>query len=207
MKVVRTPLDGVVIIEPQVFSDQRGFFFEAYHRGKLAEQGFTESFVQDNHSLSRAGIVRGLHAQRLRPQGKLVRAIEGEVFDVAVDLRLGSATYRHWYGARLSAENCLQLYIPPGYAHGFSVLTERAQVLYKCTDLYSREDEFALRWNDPSLVECATPGQGKARAKGIDWQLGSVQPILSGRDAEAPLLDTLEPLLAESPAYRKATGR
>ena len=213
MKVIETPLEGVVVLEPNVFRDDRGFFLETYNQGKLTEQGFIETFVQDNHSLSTRGTLRGIHAQRLEPQGKLVRATEGEIFDIAVDLRLDSPTYRHWYGLRLNAENFLQLFIPPGFGHGFSVLSDRAQVQYKCTALYNASDEISIRWDDPSLVECSktvadkqaqteqegTRGQETSR---VNWRLGDLAPVLSDRDARAPLLEEVEFQLQEAPAYR-----
>ena len=196
MKVIKTPLAGVVVIEPKVFRDDRGYFLETYNQEKLSDQEFTPIFVQDNHSLSQRGTVRGLHAQRLQPQGKLVRAVEGTIFDVAIDLRQDSPTYRHWWGTKLSEENFLQLYIPPGFAHGFSVLSERAQVQYKCTALYNASDEISLRWDEAKLINAETGEQ-----TGVDWQLGLTEPVLSQRDAEAPLLEEIEPKLLNVPAY------
>jgi len=199
-----------LVIEPKVFRDQRGFFLETFHQRKLAEQGFSPTFVQDNHSLSTRATLRGLHAQRLEPQGKLVRTTEGEIFDVAVDLRLDSPTYRRWYGVRLSAENFRQLYIPPGFAHGFSVLSACAQVQYKCTTFYNAADEISVRWSDPSLFPARAPNSKQDKdsesdpAGGIDWHLGGRAPSLSERDAKAPLLAEIEPLLRDSPAYRRS---
>lgn len=193
MKVIETALDGVLVIEPKVFRDDRGFFLETYNAGRLAEQGFEERFVQDNHSLSSRDTLRGLHAQRHSPQGKLVRVTEGSVFDVAVDLRLDSPTYRHWLGVELTAGNFLQLWIPPGFAHGFVVTSEVAQVQYKCTALYDPDDEITVRWDDDSLG---------SDGGGIDWPLDGRDPVLSPRDAVAPLLSEIEDRLREAPAYR-----
>lgn len=184
-------VEGVVVLEPRVFRDDRGFFLETHNQGKLDELGFRPRFVQDNHSRSKQGTLRGLHAQLHRPQGKLVRVTTGSVFDVAVDLRVDSPTYRQWHGVELSAENFLQLYIPEGFAHGFYVISEVADVQYKCTDLYDAEDEITLRWNDESL------GRG-----GIDWPTGEIEPIISARDADAPSLDEIEPHLETAAAYR-----
>lgn len=194
----------MVLLEPNVFRDDRGFFLETYNQGKLAEQGFAETFVQDNHSLSSRGTLRGIHAQRLEPQGKLVRATEGEIFDIAVDLRVDSPTFRHWHGVRLSAENFLQLFIPPGFGHGFSVLSERAQVQYKCTALYDGSDEIGILWNDPTLVSCSLEDSSdrKNHHPGVDWQLEDQDPILSERDAQALPLDDILSQLNSAPAYR-----
>jgi dTDP-4-dehydrorhamnose 3,5-epimerase len=167
------------LVEPDVFRDARGFFLETFHARKYREGGIPYHFVQDNHSRSLRGTLRGLHAQRLRPQGKLVRAIRGEIFDVAVDIRKGSPTFGKWMGATLSAENFLQIFVPPGFAHGFCVLSEMAEVEYKCTDFYDGADEIGLLWN----------------SAGIDWPLND--PLLSAKDAALPRLDelgkTLEP--------------
>ncbi|MFM8395068.1 MAG: dTDP-4-dehydrorhamnose 3,5-epimerase [Acidobacteriota bacterium] len=173
-----TPLPGVVLIEPRVHSDERGFFLETYHRDRYAQGGVGLTFVQDNHSRSVSGTLRGLHAQIERPQGKLIRVIEGEIFDLALDIRRGSPTFTHWYGVRLSAGNFRQLYIPPGFAHGFYVLDGPAQVEYKCTDFYDAASEIAIQWNDPAL--------------GIEWPiLPGTAPILSPRDAAAPPINQL----------------
>lgn len=165
-------LAGVVLVEPDVFRDERGFFLETYHQEKYRDGGLPETFVQDNHSFSAHGVLRGLHAQLRRPQGKLVRAILGEIFDVAVDIRPESPTFGRWVGATLSGENLHQLYIPPGYAHGFCVLSETAHVQYKCTELYDRNDEIGIVWNDPEI--------------GIEWPLKD--PLLNPKDREAPRL-------------------
>jgi dTDP-4-dehydrorhamnose 3,5-epimerase len=173
MKFIATDLPGVTLIEPDVYRDARGFFLETWHQQKYAEAGIAGPFVQDNHSHSTRGTLRGLHAQRRRPQGKLVRAVAGEMFDVAVDIRPGSPTFARWVGFVLSGENFRQLWIPPGFAHGFCVLSERVHVEYKCTDFYDGGDELALAWNDPRI--------------GIDWPIRD--PVLSPKDAAAPRLD------------------
>jgi dTDP-4-dehydrorhamnose 3,5-epimerase len=173
-----TPLErlpDVILVEPDVHRDDRGFFLETYHQEKFAEGGITATFVQDNHSFSIKNTLRGLHAQLRRPQGKLVRAVSGEVFDVAVDIRRSSPTFGRWDGAVLSGENFRQLYIPPGFAHGFCVRSDTAHVLYKCTDLYDRDDEIGIVWNDPDV--------------GIDWRVS--EPLLSPRDAGLPRLAAL----------------
>ncbi len=173
MQLVSTLLPGVLLLEPRVFGDERGFFFESFNQRAFDEVvGEHVDFVQDNHSKSRRGVLRGLHYQ-LPPkaQGKLVRVVEGEVFDVAVDLRRASATYGHWAGALLSAANKRQMWIPPGFAHGFVTLSETAEFLYKTTDYYAPEHERCIRWNDPALA--------------IDWGYGQ-EPQLSAKDAAAP---------------------
>lgn len=182
MKFTHTELPGVVLVEPDVHRDARGFFLESFHAEKYAEGGITEAFVQDNHSSSKRGTLRGIHAQLRRSQGKLVRVIEGEVFDVAVDIRRGSPHFGEWVGYRLSAENFLQLYLPPGFGHAFCVLSERAQFEYKCTNFYDPESEISIAWNDPEI--------------GILWPFDS--PILSPKDANAP---TLQEMLERLPRY------
>ena len=149
--VTKTHIDGLVVIEPKVFGDNRGYFMETYNQNDMAEAGLNMVFVQDNQSMSTKGVLRGLHFQKKYPQGKLVRAIKGRVFDVAVDLREGSETYGKWYGVELSDENKKQFYIPEGFAHGFLVLSDTAEFCYKCTDFYHPEDEGGLAWNDPSI--------------------------------------------------------
>jgi len=174
IQVTSMPLDGVKLIEPKVFGDSRGFFFESFNAREFAQQvqdGVT--FVQDNHSRSAKGVLRGLHYQIAHAQGKLVRVTEGEVFDVAVDLRRSSPTFGKWEGITLSAENHRQLWIPPGFAHGFVVLSESAQFLYKTTDYWYPEFERCLLWNDPSV--------------GIEWPIG-FEPILAAKDAAGRLL-------------------
>lgn len=178
MKITPTSLPDVLIFEPQVHGDHRGFFMETWRRATFEEQGLPADFVQDNQSRSARGILRGLHYQVNRPQGKLVRCIEGEIFDVAVDLRRSSPTFGQWAGVLLTAENRLQLWVPPGFAHGFYVTSESAQIVYKCTEYYSPADDRSLFWNDESI--------------GIDWPLGDVEPTLSDKDARAPLLRNAE---------------
>jgi len=185
------PLDipGVLVVEPDVHQDDRGFFLETYHRDKYRQGGLDATFVQDNHSRSGRGSLRGLHAQRTHPQGKLVRAVRGRIFDVAVDIRRGSPTFAHWCGEELSDENFHQLWIPPGFAHGFCVLSEVAEVEYKCTELYLPEDEISITWNDPRI--------------GVDWPLQG-EPLLSGRDAAAP---SLEDWIDRLPVFPDAAAR
>jgi len=150
--VIPTALPGVVVIQPRVFPDERGFFFESYHAERYTEAGLPTQFVQDNHSSSLPGTIRGLHYQLLRPQGKLVRVIRGLVFDVAVDIRRGSPTFGRWVGVELSADNKRQLYIPPGFAHGFCVPQEPSEVEYKCTDFYRADDQRGVRWDDATIA-------------------------------------------------------
>ncbi len=170
MKFTPTEIPDVVIVEPRVFAEERGFFMETWQSEKFAAGGLDLSFVQDNHSKSRQGVLRGLHYQVKHTQGKLVRAIAGEVFDVAVDLRRSSPHFGKWVGVTLSAENKRQLWVPPGFAHGFYVTSETAEFLYKCTDFYAPEHERSIRWDDAEL--------------GIDWPLvGGRAPLLSGKDA------------------------
>ncbi len=175
MKIESTPLPGVRIVEPLVHRDERGFFLEVFHAGKFEALGLEVTFVQDNHSASCRGTLRGLHLQTVEPQGKLVRCVEGEIFDVAVDVRLGSPTFGHWHGVRLSADDFRQLWIPPDFAHGFCVMSERAQVEYKCTTLYRPEADLSIAWNDPEI--------------GVAWPIA--EPLLSAKDARAPRLSEL----------------
>lgn len=172
MKVTRTKLDGALIIEPDVFGDNRGFFVETFQQARYQEVGIDLPFVQDNYSRSSKGVLRGLHFQRTKPQGKLVRVVRGEVFDVAVDLRRSSSTYGKWEGVVLSEENMRQFYVPPGFAHGFVVLSSIADFEYKCTDYYDPNDEGCVIWNDSAI--------------GIDWPISS--PVLSEKDLAAPNL-------------------
>lgn len=176
MNVTMTAIPGVLIIEPNVFGDARGFFLETFQDQRYREAGIKESFVQDNQSRSAHGVLRGLHFQKQHPQGKLVHVTRGEVFDVAVDLRKDSPAFGRWVGIRLSEDNHTQFYVPPGCAHGFCVLSDIADFHYKCTDYYHPEDEGCLIWNDPDI--------------GIDWPLQ--QPTLSGKDAEAPAFKDLD---------------
>jgi dTDP-4-dehydrorhamnose 3,5-epimerase len=175
MRFVATELPGVIVIEPVVHRDARGFFLEAYHGPRFRENGIALPFVQDNHSLSRRGTLRGLHGQQPKPQGKLVRVIEGEIWDVAVDVRVGSPRFGQHVSALLSAENFRLIYVPPGVIHGFCVLSEVAQVEYKCTEVYDATSDFAVRWNDPELA--------------VPWPIA--EPMLSEKDARAPLLRDL----------------
>jgi dTDP-4-dehydrorhamnose 3,5-epimerase len=167
MKVTATSLPDVFVLESPIFRDDRGFFLESYHREKMAKLGIGESFVQDNLSYSKKNVVRGLHYQIPHPQGKLIRVVGGEIFDVVVDLRRTSSTFGRWFGVLLSEDNCRMLWIPSGFAHGFSVISDGAHVLYKTTDWYHPESERTIRWNDSDL--------------NIDWRL-SGQPIISAKD-------------------------
>ncbi len=175
MKVVPTDLPGVLVVEPTVFRDPRGFFFETYHAERYAAAGIDATFVQDNHSSSERGTLRGLHAQEKFPQCKLVRVIEGTIWDVAVDIRVGSPTFGRHVSVVLSADEHRQVFVPTGFAHGFCVLSDRAQVEYKCTDYYHPEDELRILWNDPEL--------------GIPWPIEA--PILSAKDQGALRLQAL----------------
>ena len=174
MKRIDTELAGVCIIEPKVFGDHRGYFFENYNQRAFAAIGITTAFVQDNQSGSTRGVLRGLHYQLRQPQAKLVRVIRGEVFDVAVDIRLGSPTFGRWTATILSGGNRRMLFIPAGFAHGFAVLSEDAEFIYKCSDFYAPEHERGISWDDPAI--------------GIDWPLGAQSPVLSAKDkAYGPL--------------------
>jgi dTDP-4-dehydrorhamnose 3,5-epimerase len=175
MNILPTRLPGVLIIEPEVYRDERGWFLETYHADKYQDGGIPLSFVQDNCSSSVRGTLRGLHAQMSRPQGKLVRVIKGEIFDVAVDIRRGSPTFASWESVSLTAENFKQIYIPPGFAHGFCVLSDVAEVEYKCTDVYAPGDEITIAWNDAQI--------------GIQWPNHS--PILSPKDTAGQSLQVL----------------
>jgi dTDP-4-dehydrorhamnose 3,5-epimerase len=179
MKIIPTCLPEVILIEPQVFGDERGFFMETYQAQKFAEAGLPTTFVQDNHSRSRQGTLRGLHYQIRQTQGKLMRVTIGEVFDVAVDIRRSSPTFGQWVGTVLSAQNKQQLWVPPGFAHGFYVSSEWAEVLYKTTDFYAPEWERTILWNDPDL--------------GIVWPLnGGLPPVLSAKDTQGKPLREAE---------------
>ena len=182
MRVVPTELPEILIVEPHVIPDGRGFFLETYHADRYREHGISASFVQDNHSRSVARTLRGLHLQLRHTQGKLIRVIEGEIFDVAVDVRRGSPTFGRWVGVTLSAGNFKQCYVPPGFAHGFCVVSPIAQVEYKCTDRYDKASEIGIAWNDPAL--------------GITWPVAD--PILSPRDSRHPRLADVP----ELPPYR-----
>ena len=177
-KKISTPIEGLYIIEPRAFQDERGFFMESYNKKDFAEIGLAMEFVQDNHSRSKKGVLRGLHFQDKHPQGKLVRVTCGEVFDVAVDVRKNSPTFGKWYGVILSEENKRMFYIPEGFAHGFLVLSEEVDFLYKCTDYYYPNEDCGIIWNDPDL--------------GIDWPLDRINPILSEKDKNRPELKNVE---------------
>lgn len=183
MRFLGTELPGVILVEPDVFTDVRGLFLETYHREKYADGGIPDPFVQDNLSRSIQGTLRGLHYQLQEPQGKLVMVVEGAIFDVAADIRRGSPTFGRWLGIELSAQNKRQLYIPPGFAHGFCVLSEAAAVTYKCTRFYEPKDERGIVWDDPSL--------------GIRWPVA--EPLLSAKDRGYKSLGEME---GELPRYR-----
>jgi dTDP-4-dehydrorhamnose 3,5-epimerase len=179
-------IPGVFLLEPDVFRDARGVFFESYNRRAFSELGVSEEFVQDNHSTSVRGTLRGLHYQLAHPQAKLCRVVLGEVLDVAVDIRRGSPSFGQWTSTLLSAENRRLVYLPPGFAHGFLVLSERAEFLYKCSDFYYADDQYGIAWNDPQLA--------------INWPL-TTPLLLSPRDSQNPLLADLDP--AQLPGYRE----
>jgi dTDP-4-dehydrorhamnose 3,5-epimerase len=177
----KNKIPDVLVIEPVIHRDERGFFLESWHQERLATQGFSQQFVQDNHSRSVRGTLRGLHYQMEHPQGKLVRVVYGEVYEIAVDLRRSSPTFGKWVHEELTADNHRQVWIPPGFAHGFYVLSDRADLLYKCTTYYAPAHDRTIRWDDPDLA--------------IDWPLlDGRTPILSAKDASAPLL-------REAPTY------
>lgn len=182
MKVIQTDLSGVLVLEPKVFKDDRGFFLESYRSELYATHGIKASFVQDNHSRSAQGTLRGLHAQLRRPQSKLVRVVSGEIFDVVVDIRKGSPTFKRWIGVTLSADNFKQIWVPAGFAHGFYTLSSVADVEYKVTDYYDPGGELHLRWDDPEI--------------GVQWPAG--ERILSGKDVNGK---SLKELLPELPVY------
>jgi dTDP-4-dehydrorhamnose 3,5-epimerase len=175
LRSVKTRLPGVLIIEPNVFEDNRGFLLETYHHRKYAEAGIGIPFVQDNHSHSRKGTLRGLHYQLRHPQDRLVYVVTGEIFDVAVDIRHGSSTFGHWAGVTLSQENKRQIFLPKGFAHGFCVLSETADVIYKCSDFYTPGDDLGIYWADPDI--------------GIEWPVKD--PVLSEKDTRNPRLKEL----------------
>ena len=182
MKVEKCKLDGVLLVTPQVFGDDRGFFMETYNQAKAQQLGLPANFVQDNHSKSTKGVLRGLHYQSPQWQGKLVRTVQGEIFDVAVDIRDGSPTFGEWVGYLLNDQNKQQLYVPEGFAHGFVVTSDTAEVVYKCTSLYAPEQEGSLLWNDPEI--------------GIDWPIE--EPILSAKDEVGMRLQQLPALTVDS---------
>ena len=177
MKYIKTDIPGVLLVEPKVFKDSRGFFMETFHQKKYAEVGIDHAFIQDNYSHSTQGTLRGLHYQLKHPQGKLIYVITGEIFDVAVDIRQGSPTFGQWVGQYISDQNKRQIFIPEGFAHGFCVISETADVLYKTTDLYNTDDEYGVLWSDPDI--------------GIDWPVEV--PIVSDKDKQySRLKDALE---------------
>ncbi|HEX2721342.1 MAG TPA: dTDP-4-dehydrorhamnose 3,5-epimerase [Gemmatimonadaceae bacterium] len=182
MKLTQTPLAGVLLVEPRVFRDERGFFLETYNLRELEGTGIPSQFVQDNHSRSTKGVLRGLHYQLTMPQGKFVHVARGRIFDVAVDIRTGSPSFGRWFGAELSDENLRSLWIPPGFAHGFCVLSDVADVIYKCTTLYDAHDDRGVVWNDPTI--------------GIEWPVSD--PLVSGKDLRLERLSERRPDL---PAY------
>ena len=178
MNIIKTALDGVIIIEPEIFRDSRGFFMETYNQDRYKEAGIAGIFVQDNLSYLVKGALRGLHFQIKRPQGKLVQVVTGEIFDVAVDIRQGSSTFGKWVGVYLSEKNKRQLFIPEGFAHGFCVISETAHFLYKCSDFYFQHDEGGIVWSDPDI--------------GIDWPVKD--PIVSEKDKQLPRLSGIKGL-------------
>ena len=187
MNVIQLEIPGALLIEPKRFGDPRGLFVETFHERRYADAGIVERFVQDNYSRSVRGTLRGLHFQEPHAQGKLVMVVEGSVYDVIVDVRRGSPTFGRWRGLELSSENCRQVYVPPGCAHGFCVISEQAGFLYKCTDFYSPQDERGIIWNDPALA--------------IAWPVSA--PILSAKDRA---YRTLAVMQAELPHYRAPVG-
>lgn len=185
IKAYESKLNGVWVIEPVLYGDSRGYFYESFNKNSLqAETGLDLNFVQDNHSKSLKNVLRGLHYQLLKPQGKLIRVVEGEIFDVAVDIRIGSPNFGSWFGINLSAENRKQLWVPPDFAHGFLVVSEKAQVLYKTTDFYDPELERVISWNDKTI--------------GIEWPLNNYNPILSNKDTNSSKFPKLD-----LPYYKK----
>lgn len=188
MRLVKTSIEDVKIVEPQRFGDQRGYFFEVWHQKRYKEAGITSLFVQDNCSMSRYGIIRGLHYQLTHPQAKLVQVLKGSVYDVAVDIRVGSPTFGQWLGVLLSEENGRQIYIPEGFAHGFCVTSEEAVFSYKCSNYYMPDDEGGILWSDPGI--------------GIEWP--DVESVLSDKDQVYPCLADIEP--SRLPKYRGSGG-
>jgi len=191
MKVLETALPGCIVIEPKVFGDDRGWFYESWNRERFTELGLLMQFVQSNVSRSQRGVLRGLHYQWPRPQGKLVSVLDGEVWDVAVDIRRGSPTFGKWTGTLLSSENKRHFWIPEGFAHGFVVLSESALFTYLCTAVYDPSVEMSIRWDDPALA--------------IAWPLSAGVPLVSAKDAAAPLLTDVPE--ARMPAYHPEQSR
>ncbi len=186
LKLINTSIPDVLLIEPKVYDDSRGFFLETFHQKKYTELGINKTFVQDNYSHSKQRILRGLHYQLHHPQGKLIFVLRGEIFDVAVDIRRGSSTFGKWFGANLSAINKRQIYVPDGFAHGFCVLSESADVMYKCTDFYDAEDEHGIFWSDETLA--------------IDWPVKT--PVLSEKDSKFQRFTEIPE--KDLPIYRRA---
>jgi dTDP-4-dehydrorhamnose 3,5-epimerase len=182
LNVIETSLPGVLILEPRVFTDERGYFMEIYHSARFRQLGIDANFVQDNHSRSARGVLRGLHYQEPNPQGKLLRCVRGALYDVAVDIRVGSPAYGKWFAVELTEENKRMLWVPPGFAHGFLALTDNSDLFYKCTALYDAESDRSILWNDPDL--------------GIEWPIAN--PRLSPKDAAARRLKEARVL----PTYR-----
>jgi len=180
VKLLPTALPEVIVIKPRVFGDVRGFFLETWNARAFGQAGIDATFVQDNHSRSAKGVLRGIHYQVRQTQGKLVRVVQGAVFDVAVDVRRGSPTFGRWVGEELSEANARMMWVPPGFAHGFLVLSDSADFLYKCTDFYAPEYERTLAWNDPAV--------------GVEWPLGGMMPTVSTKDAAGALLAAIDPL-------------
>ena len=176
MQFIPTKIPDVILVEVTKFGDHRGFFMETYHAEKFSAAGISATFIQDNHASSQKNILRGLHYQLKFPQGKLIRCIQGEILDIVVDIRRSSSTFGEWVGEILSSENAKQLYVPPGFAHGYVVRSEQAEVEYKCTELYHPEDEYGILWNDPEID--------------IEWGIES--PILSEKDKQQPLLKNMK---------------
>ncbi len=179
MNIIETPIPDLLVIEPKVFGDDRGFFLESWNAGVFAKAGLDVTFVQDNHSRSARGVLRGIHFQNPDPQGKLVRVVSGRVWDVAVDLRKSSPTFGKWYGLELSAVNKKLFWVPPGFGHGFVSLEDGTDFLYKCTAPYVPANEVSLAWND--------------RTVGIEWPLEGIEPLLSAKDKDAKAFDQIEP--------------
>ena len=186
LKLINTSIPDVLLIEPKVYDDSRGFFLETFHQKKYTDVGINKTFVQDNYSHSKQRILRGLHYQLHHPQGKLIFVLRGEIFDVAVDIRRGSSTFGKWFGANLSAKNKRQIYVPDGFAHGFCVLSESAEVMYKCTDFYDAEDEHGIFWSDETLA--------------IDWPVKT--PVLSEKDSKFQRFTEIPE--KDLPIYRRA---
>ncbi|WP_417612164.1 dTDP-4-dehydrorhamnose 3,5-epimerase [Parasphingorhabdus sp.] len=178
MRIIETTIPDVKILEPKVFGDDRGFFMESWNKAAFEDVSEDHQFVQDNHSKSQAGVLRGLHYQIVQPQGKLVRVVSGSVYDVVVDIRASSPSFGKWVGVELSGSNHRMLWVPPGFAHGFLCLENNTDFLYKCTDFYAPEHERSLLWSDPAI--------------GIEWPLEKITPLLSSKDKDAPLLAEAE---------------